>query len=754
MRMATVENLLRQRDQVVERADAAWQAEGSKGTSPAFLEATREAIDALERIAEDMRAGDAGGLERCRTLRRLAGLKARLAPAVGTETLLEAEWLYREAGRALAGNSDADESALLDYQLGHVLQQIDPRDIERLSEAQERVQCARRHFAAQDCPDLAECDQTLGLINRALSIARLAVEAERRGQQIGGLALELERGGDVTTVATKLAALEQSGASPDELVARAQAVFLGQPFEPKGDPRHTAVAGQPLPHGEEIKEALERRFQEEQASGALSPERIASLGDSIKLIGRVLGDEDDSIVHLTATGQEMRQFSDTQMDNAHYLSHRGLSRPPAGTRTAALVEMNWLLRRRLMQAMNRPWRGEYESREAQTLAARAADVDRRIYEADADVAASGAVEAESLRPLATAVRLFTARPHVMPAHPVWGAEVVAAGTQTLFHAGPAGSEAVLALACKRSGLQIPPRGSSDDHARLRWQQLQRSALAVFDLRTGTEGERADASYELGMALTLGKPVVVLASPERRLPFDIAVDPVDLAAAENADAALADAVDRASCWTFPEIAGSPWHATLDHVLATYAQETGDTYVDQTTKLLRSPDARNDSLIASSALDNLLHFEGDGRTRLIYPRWAPAYPSPGGLVRLFHVTPYQPEWAETVTELARATCRQAGAKYVRGDEVSQPDVVASIWAEIAVCTHVLADLTGLNANVALELGMAHTLGKPVLMIGQERTADELFPAISKLRLQPYSLGERLPALGTAIENFLAP
>jgi hypothetical protein len=68
-------------------------------------------------------------------------------------------------------------------------------------------------------------------------------------------------------------------------------------------------------------------------------------------------------------------------------------------------------------------------------------------------------------------------------------------------------------------------------------------------------------------------------------------------------------------------------------------------------------------------------------------------------------------------------------------------------------VLVDLTGLNANVALELGMAHTLGKLVLMVGQDDTADRLFASVRKLRLQPYRASRLQQTLGRAVEAFLA-
>jgi len=74
-------------------------------------------------------------------------------------------------------------------------------------------------------------------------------------------------------------------------------------------------------------------------------------------------------------------------------------------------------------------------------------------------------------------------------------------------------------------------------------------------------------------------------------------------------------------------------------------------------------------------------------------------------------------------------------VRGDLVSEPHVIRSIWEEICRATHVLVDLTDFNANVALELGIAHTLGRPTLMVGQGYTVELLFPMIAKARFSAY-------------------
>jgi hypothetical protein len=59
------------------------------------------------------------------------------------------------------------------------------------------------------------------------------------------------------------------------------------------------------------------------------------------------------------------------------------------------------------------------------------------------------------------------------------------------------------------------------------------------------------------------------------------------------------------------------------------------------------------------------------------------------------------------------KEAGFEPVRADELfSSGSVVEQIWEQIDKAKVLLADLTGKNANVFYELGLAHASGKPVI------------------------------------------
>ena len=105
------------------------------------------------------------------------------------------------------------------------------------------------------------------------------------------------------------------------------------------------------------------------------------------------------------------------------------------------------------------------------------------------------------------------------------------------------------------------------------------------------------------------------------------------------------------------------------------------------------------------------------------------------------PRRTDWTMTIVLNA--------SKHYGPDRLSLSDVIQSIWQEIAKATYVLVDLTEFNTNVALELGIAHTLGKSTLLVGQGDTVDELFPMISKLRFQTYKDGAEL---GEIVKTFI--
>lgn len=91
-------------------------------------------------------------------------------------------------------------------------------------------------------------------------------------------------------------------------------------------------------------------------------------------------------------------------------------------------------------------------------------------------------------------------------------------------------------------------------------------------------------------------------------------------------------------------------------------------------------------------------------------------------VFVIMPFQPAWSRTVYEMIK---RAVAALSVtpeplvqRSDEITTPGrITDQIVSGIQLARVVVADITGLNANVMWELGYAHALGKPTVILNQQ-------------------------------------
>jgi hypothetical protein len=145
-------------------------------------------------------------------------------------------------------------------------------------------------------------------------------------------------------------------------------------------------------------------------------------------------------------------------------------------------------------------------------------------------------------------------------------------------------------------------------------------------------------------------------------------------------------------------GGEWRHTEGHIRA-ILQSTGlGAYLD--------------SLVgAAGRLKQDVLFLGAER---LFPPPKPAAP---GTIRCFLVMPFSLEWSNDVHRTLAAACRSLAVHPVRGDDVFTPtDILNDIWHSIHNAEFVIADITGRNPNVLYELGIAHTLAKPVLIISK--------------------------------------
>jgi len=67
------------------------------------------------------------------------------------------------------------------------------------------------------------------------------------------------------------------------------------------------------------------------------------------------------------------------------------------------------------------------------------------------------------------------------------------------------------------------------------------------------------------------------------------------------------------------------------------------------------------------------------------------------------------------------QEIGYEPVRVDEISQPGIILNdIWGQITESSVVIAEVTEPNPNVYYEIGVAHALGKPTILLAQRGTS----------------------------------
>ncbi len=89
--------------------------------------------------------------------------------------------------------------------------------------------------------------------------------------------------------------------------------------------------------------------------------------------------------------------------------------------------------------------------------------------------------------------------------------------------------------------------------------------------------------------------------------------------------------------------------------------------------------------------------------------------------FVLMPFRPNWSELVWQTIKETLKNMGIEAVRADEQYGHQVVEDIWKGICEAGIVIADVTGKNPNVYYELGIAHVLGRRVILLTQ--TPDDI-------------------------------
>ncbi len=85
-------------------------------------------------------------------------------------------------------------------------------------------------------------------------------------------------------------------------------------------------------------------------------------------------------------------------------------------------------------------------------------------------------------------------------------------------------------------------------------------------------------------------------------------------------------------------------------------------------------------------------------------------------VFVITPFNNKYLSDYEEIYK-TCNEVGLRCIRGDEeFIKGDILAHILKHIVKARIVIANINGRNPNVFYELGIAHALDKPTLIVSK--------------------------------------
>src|SRR6266852_2718750 len=377
--------LVARREQMMDRVDRALDKAWPERKGEEYVREMEAAAKEFEEIAKAMRASGVEAVEESRAYRYLGSVLSDLAPASGKQMLSKSIDAYRKAEALLEGHGDALEQAKLDFNFGNTLRQLDPNDIEQLQEAERRFMAARKVFAVQATQQLTQVDEALSSTRNLLKIAPLANSVQRSLTDMTILGQQLSSN-DPAALAAKMEEVRNRGGGAAGILADAERILSDLPDSVKKGKKYDELKEQmrklaPLAAGiqgstgtddAKVLELLKSRLKTETEIGRVTPDRAKTLEDLLDNFSKTLMPAGDTLQSLMAQVQEIRAKSEAQFATWHYMSH-GIERPPAGSRSAELVELCWALRLFLIEEINRSGKSPGESKILSDLNARAAN---------------------------------------------------------------------------------------------------------------------------------------------------------------------------------------------------------------------------------------------------------------------------------------------------------------------------------------------------------------------------------------------
>ncbi|GLA08255.1 hypothetical protein AnigIFM60653_009784 [Aspergillus niger] len=375
--------------------------------------------------------------------------------------------------------------------------------------------------------------------------------------------------------------------------------------------------------------------------------------------------------------------------------------------------------------------GGEENVRAGNLFERLANLQVRLHNAQSESEVRQ-LEVEELRQATEDVRRFARRRNIMLAQPIWSYRGGCTCPNVLFFSGSNPTREALCTLAKLREFEVRDKNPIGvDFAEGRWHDLQEANLAVFDL----SDEEPQVYYEMGVAITLGKELVLLCRRGVNPKFDVGQNYAEYGINDNRFGVVQAALE--SCLYRLQNRGdrsTPTAQETYRYAKWLARQQPDNAALATFCLLDKAkddpvEIHNSVLVVNQFLIR--------QHEIIFPRWPGCYPDPDAK-RCFIVMSFA-EHMNPARVAIEEGIRLAGGDSIRGDVAEDPHILRSIWDEICRANLIVVDLTEFNLNVCLELGIAHTLGRKILLVGHEGTQNNLnqnLSNVAKVRLQPYS------------------
>lgn len=91
------------------------------------------------------------------------------------------------------------------------------------------------------------------------------------------------------------------------------------------------------------------------------------------------------------------------------------------------------------------------------------------------------------------------------------------------------------------------------------------------------------------------------------------------------------------------------------------------------------------------------------------------------KIFVAMPFSPEHKDSFEYGLKLSFESNGRKFYRADEeLTSKDIMCKICYQIQTCEIFIGNISGQNANVMLEIGLAYGLGKQVILIKDKQTS----------------------------------